>query len=290
VRVGGFYMNQRPNSKDWALASAYPTSSMFESFFQFNVGYHLIAQAATERRCFCVHSTSLSTGSLSFIFVPLPLDDTSPAVSVLVFGTILGGEDDLHFHLVFLDQIRRPIVNALNTLLTLQNNMTLMRKMEYLRTENEVLKQRNRFERALINVITSSGPTITDPNVGICVTDQMGVIQYFSTGAQALLGYTTTELVGRYTSTMFHETNDLVIRTKELEQESGQKIAAGFQVIVDPILRTGNEYSHDFVFLRKDGNTIDVHLTVRPLYDEEDRSLVGFLEIAKPKEKRIQNY
>jgi len=74
VRVGGFYLNQRTTPKDWILSVAFPSNAIFEGFFQFTVGYHLIVQAATEKRCFCVHSTSLTTGSLSFIFVPIPVE------------------------------------------------------------------------------------------------------------------------------------------------------------------------------------------------------------------------
>jgi len=102
----------------------------------------------------------------------------------MVLGTILTGEEDLHTHLVFLDNIRRPIANALGVIASLQTNNAVIRKLEYLRVENEILKQKNRFENALIGIITSCGPVAADDNTCIIVVEPMGVIQYFSVGAQ----------------------------------------------------------------------------------------------------------
>jgi PAS domain-containing protein len=281
VRVGGFYMNQRPNPKDWLLYSAFPSSTVFDTFFQFNVGFHLILQAAVEKRCFCVHSTSLSNGSLSFIFIPIPAEETGNAVGVLVLGCVLTGEDDLHTHLVFLDQIRKVVASAMFSIMCLQQNMMLSRKVDMLRMENDTLKQKNRFEKALISVISSSGPLANEGNTAIICTDIMGVITYFSPGASSLLGYASAELVGRYTPLKLHEPNEVLRRSQEAEQETGKKMNPGFSVIVDKTLRTGHD-SRDWTFIKKDGSSVSVNVTVKPLYDEEEHTLIGFLEVAKP--------
>jgi len=281
VRVGGFYMNQRPNPKDWLLYSAFPSATVFDTFFQFNVGFHLILQAAVEKRCFCVHSTSLSNGSLSFIFIPIPAEETGNAVGVLVLGSVLSGEDDLHTHLVFLDQIRKIVASSMFSIMCLQQNLMLSRKVDMLRMENDTLKQKNRFEKALISVISSSGPLATEGNSAIICTDIMGVITYFSPGASSLLGYASAELVGRYTPLKLHEPNEVLQRSKEAEQETGKKMNPGFSVIVDKTLRTGLD-SRDWTFIKKDGSSVAVNVTVKPLYDDEEHTLIGFLEVAKP--------
>jgi PAS domain-containing protein len=281
VRVGGFYMNQRPNPKDWLLYSAFPSATVFDTFFQFNVGFHLILQAAVEKRCFCVHSTSLSNGSLSFIFIPIPAEETGNAVGVLVLGSVLSGEDDLHTHLVFLDQIRKIVASSMFSIMCLQQNLMLSRKVDMLRMENDTLKQKNRFEKALISVISTSGPLATEGNTAIICTDIMGVITYFSPGASSLLGYSSAELVGRYTPLKLHEPNEVLQRSKEAELETGKKMNPGFSVIVDKTLRTGLD-SRDWTFIRKDGSSVSVNVTVKPLYDDEEHTLIGFLEVAKP--------
>jgi len=282
VRVGGFYLNQRTSPKDWILSVAFPSNAIFEGFFQFTVGYHLIVQAATEKRCFCVHSTSLTTGSLSFIFVPIPVEETGSALAIMVLGTILQGEDDLHTHLVFLDQIRRPIATSMLSVVHLQQNNAISRKLEYLKLENDVLRQKNRFERALIGVVTSSG-SFAEPSSCVICTDPMGIITYFNNSAQTVLGYTSAELIARYTPLKFHDPNDLVQRAKEIEQETGKKINTGFHVIVDKTARTGQEEVRDWTLIKKDGSAFIATVTIRPLYDEEDKSLIGYLELVKPK-------
>jgi PAS domain S-box-containing protein len=281
VRVGGFYMNQRPNPKDWLLYSAFPSATVFDTFFQFNVGFHLILQAAVEKRCFCVHSTSLSNGSLSFIFIPIPAEETGNAAGVLVLGSVLSGEDDLHTHLVFLDQIRKVVASAMFSIMCLQQNLMLARKVDMLRMENDTLKQKNRFEKALISVISTTGPLANEGNTAIICTDIMGVITYFSPGASSLLGYASVELVGRYTPLKLHEPNEVLQRSKEAELETGKKMNPGFSVIVDKTLRTGQD-SRDWTFIKKDGSSVSVNVTVKPLYDEEEHTLIGFVEVAKP--------
>ncbi len=74
-------------------------------------------------------------------------------------------------------------------------------------------------------------------------------------------------------------------RSKELEQETGQKISVTFQLIIDPVLRTGKEDVRDWVLLKKDGSIVEVTMTVHPLFDEEDHTIIGFLEVAKPKKR-----
>jgi PAS domain-containing protein len=108
----------------------------------------------------------------------------------------------------------------------------------------------------------------------------MGVITYFSPGATALLGYASAELVGRYTPLKLHEPNEVLQRSKEAEQETGKKMNPGFSVIVDKTMRTGQD-SRDWTFIKKDGSSLLVNVTVKPLYDE-DKTLIGFLEVAKP--------
>jgi hypothetical protein len=152
------------------LYSAFPSTTVFDTFFQFNVGFHLILQAAVEKRCFCVHSTSLSNGSLSFIFIPIPAEEQGNATGVLVLGSVLSGEDDLHTHLVFLDQIRKVIASSMFAVMCLQQNIMLSRKVDMLKMENDTLKQKNRFEKALITVIATSGPLATEGNSSAIVS------------------------------------------------------------------------------------------------------------------------
>lgn len=64
--------------------------------------------------------------------------------------------------------------------------------------------------------------------------------------------------------------------------EYGKKITPGFQVITEKTLRNGGmEETRDWTYIRKDGSSIRANVTIKPLYDEEDSSIIGFLSIAK---------
>lgn len=201
VRIGGFYVNQRSSIEDWLLYYAFPSPPIFTTFFHFNVGFNLLLQASVEKRCFCVHSTAINSGSLSFMFVPIPVEDVNNALAVLVLGTILNTDDEMHNQLLFLDQVRKTVSSSMAAILSLQQNNALGKKLEVLKLENEVLKQKNRFERALIGVMASVGGYLSGTeggDVAIICSDTMGTISYFSTSAQNLLGYNSSEIVGRY--------------------------------------------------------------------------------------------
>ena len=46
----------------------------------------------------------------------------------------------MHGQLLFLDQIRKTIAASMNSILALQQNNAMVRKLDYLKLENEVLK------------------------------------------------------------------------------------------------------------------------------------------------------
>ena len=65
---------------------AYPSLPVFSAHFHFDVGFHLLMQAAVEKRCFSVNSTT-SNGELTFLFVPIP-SDTGNSMGVMVRNLI----------------------------------------------------------------------------------------------------------------------------------------------------------------------------------------------------------
>ena len=47
----------------WILSCTYPSLNDFNQYFHYHVGERFIMQAAVEKRCFCVHSSSWENNS-----------------------------------------------------------------------------------------------------------------------------------------------------------------------------------------------------------------------------------
>ena len=112
-------------------------------------------------------------------------------------------------------------------------------------------------------------------------TDADGLITFFNAGAEAMLGYTTDEMVGRESLARIHLESEVADRTLELELEPG------FDVFVHDVRRTGTPQRHDWTYRRKDGTEIVVSLTMSARTDV-DGAVQGFLGIAADVTERRQ--
>ena len=112
----------------------------------------------------------------------------------------------------------------------------------------------------------------------IVLTDPDGLIVYFNSAAQRLLGYRSDEVVNRVTPMIFHLADELTSRAEALTVELQRPVAAGFDVF---IARLGNkaQYDADWTLVRKDGSRLPVSLTVSALRDMQGR-VQGYLGIA----------
>ena len=237
-----------------------------------------------EKRCFCVHNTSLkNSDSLSFMFVPLPVEDGRKFSSaVLVLGAIITNESELHNHLLFLDHIRRAVYIPFLSLNSFQDKANLMQGLDVVMAENQILKKKNKFERSVVQVLANNSQALS-----IICTNTNGLITYISPAAEQLLGYASSELVGLHNVIKLHEPNEIIRRSKELESELGKSVVPGVGVIVEKTMRNrGREDTRPWLFVKKDGSFVNVNVTVKPLHDE--KSIFGFVEIVSDQQTNTQ--
>jgi PAS domain S-box-containing protein len=114
-------------------------------------------------------------------------------------------------------------------------------------------------------------------------TDEMGLIETFNRGAERLLGYGATEIVGRHAFPLLLETPELAARAAEI----GKGICPGFDALVHHIRLTGEAEERDWTFLRKDGARVPVRLSVTPMRERSGR-IAGYLCIASDLTERRQ--
>ncbi len=111
--------------------------------------------------------------------------------------------------------------------------------------------------------------------VSIIAVQLDGTVSLFNSGAERLLGYTRTEVVGCKRSLDFHLRQEMQSRAQLLSDELGRPVRAG-NVLVDPaVLGQPREWT----YLRKDGSTICVSLAVTAMQDAAGQCF-GYLGVA----------
>ncbi|HXA47363.1 MAG TPA: response regulator, partial [Burkholderiaceae bacterium] len=109
----------------------------------------------------------------------------------------------------------------------------------------------------------------------IIATDPSGLITLFNPAAERMLGYRADEVIGKLNPGIFHDPDEVRVRATAFSAELGEIIAPGFDVFVAKTLR-GLPNEHEWIYVRKDGGRIPVHLSVTVLRDDEGRAF-GFI-------------
>lgn len=121
--------------------------------------------------------------------------------------------------------------------------------------------------------------------VSIIATDTNGIITIFNSGAEQMLGYKASEMLGKHSPTIFHSKEELETRGIELSKEFSREIK-GLNSVVENV-RQGKPETREWLYIRKDGKQINVSLSVTALRDAEG-NFIGFLGVATDITERKQ--
>lgn len=146
-------------------------------------------------------------------------------------------------------------------------NEKLARIIRDMETVEEKLRGTTSFQRAILD----------GANYSIISTDVNGTIKSWNRGAEKMLGYAAREVVDKETPSIIHDPVEVQKRAKELTAELGFTIEPGFEVFVAKA-RLGVPDENDWTYLRKDGTTFPVRLSVTALFDEQ-KQIAGFLGV-----------
>lgn len=121
--------------------------------------------------------------------------------------------------------------------------------------------------------------TILDAATEVCIiaTDTAGTIRLFNRGAEKMLGYQSSEMVGKQTPTIIHLRSEVAERERFLSLEFGIPVA-GFAVFITMARMYGSE-CREWTYVRKDGSRFPASLVVTTVRDEAG-GIVGYLGIA----------
>jgi len=113
--------------------------------------------------------------------------------------------------------------------------------------------------------------------VSIIATDTQGIITVFNAGAENMLGYSASEMVGKQSPAVIHLQEEVYARAEELSAEYGIPIE-GFNVFVHKANTEAAE-TRTWTYVRKNGSTLTVSLAVTAMRDNNGE-LIGYLGIA----------
>jgi diguanylate cyclase (GGDEF)-like protein/PAS domain S-box-containing protein len=121
--------------------------------------------------------------------------------------------------------------------------------------------------------------------VSIIATDACGVITVFNSGAERMLGYAASDVIGARNITEIHLDTELVQHARRLAFELGEKLS-GFDVLVRRAAREGLE-EREWTYIGNDGEPVTVLLSVTALRDEHG-NLTGYLHVGTDVTERKQ--
>ena len=141
---------------------------------------------------------------------------------------------------------------------------------------NVVIKDRRRRNPrnagALQNAILNSA------GISSIATDERGVIQILSAGAERMLGYTGAEVAGKRTPADFSDPLQAVERARALGLEFATDVAPGFEALAFKASR-GIEDQYELTWIRKDGSRLAAVVSVIALRDVKSE-IIGYLMLA----------
>ncbi|KAB0480888.1 PAS domain S-box-containing protein/diguanylate cyclase (GGDEF) domain-containing protein [Pseudomonas reinekei] len=164
--------------------------------------------------------------------------------------------------LVVLGGLLSMLLSALLYVLVSQRQRALKmveQRTEELRAREQELRGTHGQLRGVLNAATQ---------VAIIATDLRGVISTFNAGAEQMLGYTATEVVGQMTLENLHLPRELSARSAELSARFGKPVPTCHAMLVEGS-EGGKHEAREWTLVRGDGSHLIVNMLATPVLDEQ---------------------
>ncbi|OGV59139.1 MAG: hypothetical protein A2X49_02265 [Lentisphaerae bacterium GWF2_52_8] len=159
-----------------------------------------------------------------------------------------------------------------------------MESIERIKAEQEIIRLNETLELEIekrtgeLALANAKNETLlrAASGVSIIATDTEGLITVFNPGAEKMLGYTASEMVGKQTPGLIHLRSEVEERSAEISRQIGKPVN-GFDTFVEIPRREGSEL-REWTYVRKDGIPLTVQLTVSTVRDFSGE-IVGYLGV-----------
>ncbi len=150
---------------------------------------------------------------------------------------------------------------------TLQGASISLRDITQQKANAEILSHTLGIKNAILN----------SANFTIIATDENGIIMSFNRAAERTLGYSAGDVIGQHNPLLFHDSQEVAARARELSKELQIPIQPGFDVFTVQA-RRGVPDEHEWTYICQDGSHLPVLLSVTEMTDEQGKC-IGFLGI-----------
>jgi PAS domain S-box-containing protein len=123
-------------------------------------------------------------------------------------------------------------------------------------------------------------------HVATIVIDAEGVTRVFNVGAERMLGFTASEVLGKVTPAAFADPEELVARARWLSGQLGARVEPGFEALTFKAARSGEDV-FPLTLVRKDGSRFRAEVGASRLRDEQGCP-IGFLLLVTGVTHRIE--
>ncbi len=164
--------------------------------------------------------------------------------------------------LVILGGLLSLLLSALLYVLVSQRQRALTlveQRTAELRSREHELRGTHSQLRSVLNAATQ---------VAIIATDLRGVITTFNAGAEQMLGYSSSEVVGLLTLESLHLPEELESWAQSLSQRYGKPIPVSQAMLVEEGMVGGHE-TREWTLIRRDGSHLPVNMLATPVLDDQ---------------------
>ncbi len=138
----------------------------------------------------------------------------------------------------------------------------------------------------LERVLATQRAIFDSAHVAIIATDLQGTIQHFNAGAEDILGYKASEMVGNQSLLLFHDSEEVAERAESLSMQLGLPVELGFETFI-ALARLGRTDEREWTYIRKDGRRVPVQLSVTAVRNPVGE-LTGYVGVGQDLTQRIQ--
>ncbi|WP_409301458.1 diguanylate cyclase [Pseudomonas sp. KCJK8993] len=164
--------------------------------------------------------------------------------------------------LVILGGLLSLLLSALLYVLVSQRRRALTlveQRTAELRSREHELRGTHSQLRSVLNAATQ---------VAIIATDLRGIITTFNAGAEQMLGYSSSEVVGVLTLESLHLPKELESWAQSLSQRYGKPIPMSQAMLVEEGTTRGQE-AREWTLVRRDGSHLPVNMLATPVLDDQ---------------------
>jgi len=161
---------------------------------------------------------------------------------------------------------------VINPLFDAQGNV-----IQYLTISQDITERK--IAEAALEIVNQQLGAISEATIPVSIfnTDKNGVIVYFSKGAERLLGYSSSEVIGCANPALFHLEEEITNRRMELSNQLGKEISE-FSALSELASVKGHE-SREWTYVRKDETRFPVQLVISSINNSQGE-IMGYVGIA----------